>query len=56
VRHFTSFVNASEEAGMSRIYGGIHFPSGNLQGRLLGKCVGDKVVGRFAAATVTPPK
>ena len=51
VRHFASFRAAAEEAGMSRIYGGIHFPTGNLGGRALGKCVGDKVVERFRAAT-----
>jgi membrane-associated phospholipid phosphatase len=51
VRHFASFRAAAEEAGMSRIYGGIHFPTGNLGGRALGKCVGDKVVERFRAAS-----
>ncbi len=48
VRHFPSFEAAAEEAGMSRVYGGIHFPSGNVHGRELGQCIGQKVVGRFA--------
>jgi len=50
VRHFTSFRAASEEAGISRIYGGIHFPYGNIGGRVLGKCVGEKVNERARAA------
>lgn len=52
VRHFDSFVAASEEAGMSRIYGGIHYPSGNAAGLALGRCIGDavaKAVGASAA-------
>ena len=47
VRHFTSFRQAAEEAGQSRIYAGIHYPSGNLGGRQLGTCVGEKVVERL---------
>jgi membrane-associated phospholipid phosphatase len=50
VRRFPSFRAASEEAGISRIYGGIHFPSGNLGGRALGQCIGEKVVARAQAA------
>lgn len=49
VRQFSSFTAASEEAGQSRIYGGIHFPSGNLGGRALGKCIGSRVVARLKA-------
>ena len=47
VRRFESFRAAAEEAGISRIYGGIHFPSGNVSGRNLGACIGSKVVERF---------
>jgi hypothetical protein len=47
VRKFPSFKVAADEAGMSRIYAGIHFPSGNEAGRTLGKCIGDQVVQRF---------
>jgi membrane-associated phospholipid phosphatase len=46
VRRFPSFNAAAREAGLSRIYGGIHFPYGNSAGRALGECVGGKVVER----------
>lgn len=42
-RSFNSIFAAAEEAGMSRLYGGIHFQSGNLNGRALGRCVAAKV-------------
>lgn len=42
-RSFSSIFAAAEEAGISRIYAGIHFPSGNLNGRALGRCVAAKV-------------
>jgi hypothetical protein len=29
VRHFRRFFDAAREAGMSRIYGGIHFSAAN---------------------------
>ena len=35
--------SAAEEAGMSRVYAGIHFMSGNLKGRAVGECVAEKV-------------
>ncbi|MFN0079090.1 MAG: vanadium-dependent haloperoxidase [Prosthecobacter sp.] len=35
-RSFTSFSEAAQEAGMSRIYGGIHWMSDNLDGAILG--------------------
>ena len=50
VRRFDSFRAAAREAGMSRIYGGIHFPTGNMGGRALGECIGTKVVERFKVA------
>jgi membrane-associated phospholipid phosphatase len=43
-RHFTSFEAAAQEAGISRIYGGIHFMSDNIQGLQLGGEVGQYVV------------
>jgi hypothetical protein len=47
VRSFPSFVKASEEACVSRIYGGIHFVSavenGKTQGRALGAFINSKV-------------
>jgi len=42
-RSFTHIFAAAEEAGISRIYAGIHFQSGNLNGRALGLCVAEKV-------------
>jgi hypothetical protein len=50
VRSFTSFQQASEEAGMSRIYGGIHYPSGNEAGLALGRCIGEKVAAAFGGS------
>jgi hypothetical protein len=49
VRHFDSFNAAADEAGISRIYGGIHFPTGNEGGKALGRCIGEKVIERFRA-------
>jgi hypothetical protein len=49
VRHFDSFNAAADEAGISRIYGGIHFPTGNTGGKALGRCIGEKVIERFRA-------
>ncbi|HJP59852.1 MAG TPA: vanadium-dependent haloperoxidase [Gemmatimonadaceae bacterium] len=42
-RSFNNIFAAAEEAGISRIYAGIHFQSGNLNGRALGRCVAAKV-------------
>jgi PAP2 superfamily len=44
-RSFDHIFAAAEEAGMSRVYAGIHFKSGNLNGRALGECVAAKVDG-----------
>ena len=43
-RSFSSFYEMAEEAGISRIYGGIHFSSANLQGRASGYAIGDEVL------------
>ena len=47
-----TFLQAAREAGLSRIYGGIHFQSANIQGQILGKKVGalawEKVQGNFS--------
>lgn len=37
---WATFSEAAEEAGISRRYGGIHFESGDLQGRSLGRSIG----------------
>ena len=44
VRHFDSFSEAAIEAGMSRIYGGIHFMSANIGGLEAGAEIGHWVV------------
>ena len=38
-----TFSEAADEAGISRLYGGIHFSSGDINGRLLGTEVGSAV-------------
>ena len=38
-RSFARIFDAAVEAGMSRLYAGIHFRSGNLNGQALGRCV-----------------
>jgi len=38
-----TFTVAAEEAGISRLYGGIHFSDGNIRGTELGKQVGELV-------------
>jgi membrane-associated phospholipid phosphatase len=42
-RHFSSFDLAAQEAGMSRIFGGIHFMSDNIYGLQVGGEVGQYV-------------
>ncbi|MGK7949185.1 MAG: DUF6851 domain-containing protein [Xenococcaceae cyanobacterium] len=41
--NWDSFSEAADEAGLSRIYGGIHFDDGDLNGRKLGKDVAQAV-------------
>ena len=38
-----TFGDAADEAGISRLYGGIHFDDGDLNGRVLGRKVGNTV-------------
>lgn len=42
-RSFDHIFAAAEEAGISRLYAGIHFSSGNLKGRAIGQCVAMRV-------------
>ena len=42
-RTFASFNTAAEECGMSRNYGGIHYPPSIAAGLLLGKQIGEGV-------------
>jgi hypothetical protein len=47
-RHFDSFTAAANEAAMSRLYGGIHFPVGNTEGLMLGECIGAQLLDTIA--------
>lgn len=44
-RHYDSFWQAAEEAGISRLYGGIHFRSAIEQGLAQGRCIGAFAIG-----------
>ncbi|HVX11566.1 MAG TPA: DUF4214 domain-containing protein [Pirellulales bacterium] len=56
-RTYTSFDEAAEEAGMSRIYGGIHFEFSNVDGAAAGTAVANYVLNTFnIKADTTPPR
>ena len=55
VRRFGSFQEAADEAAESRLYGGIHFPMGNENGKTLGRCVGRMVLERLHTRGVAQP-
>lgn len=40
---WATFTDAANEAGMSRVYGGIHTPAGDVDSRRLGRLVGENV-------------
>ncbi len=44
-RVYASFNAAAEEAAVSRLYGGIHYRSGNEAGLTQGRCIGARVAG-----------
>jgi len=44
VRAFEGFSAAADESGISRIYGGIHWPSANVAGQTLGHVIGGHVM------------
>ncbi len=50
-RCYTSFSAAAQEAGYSRVVGGIHFPTDNIQGLATGAAIGNAV---FAAEVPEP--
>jgi hypothetical protein len=54
-RNFLSFWDAAEEAGISRIYGGIHWEFDSLEGLLGGKLLGDYVFANFLQPVPVPP-
>lgn len=47
VRRYRSFQEAADEAAMSRLYGGLHYPIGNESGKVLGRCVARVVLERL---------
>ena len=51
-RSFDNFVQAGIEAGDSRVFGGIHFTSANIEGQALGKDVADYGMAKFFASEV----
>lgn len=53
-RSFASFSAAAAEAGVSRIYGGIHFPSGNTAGAAVGRAIGGYVAAQLFAPVPEP--
>ena len=53
-RRFNSFQEAADQAAESRLFGGIHFPMGNENGKVLGRCVGEKVLERLRHTATTP--
>jgi RHS repeat-associated protein len=55
-RTFDSFSSAANEAGISRIYGGIHFNSANQDGLATGRAIGGYVASNFLGAVVPPPQ
>ncbi|MEG4959886.1 MULTISPECIES: chemotaxis protein CheB [unclassified Microcoleus] len=47
LRTFENFSQAADESGLSRLYGGIHFMSANVNGLSVGRNVGNYVVENF---------
>jgi hypothetical protein len=47
VRRFESFTAAADEAAMSRLYGGIHYPMAISNGQEQGRCIGRHVLERL---------
>lgn len=44
VRHFNSFLDASREASVSRLYGGIHYQAAIVNGQACGRQIGEWVI------------
>ncbi|AMR33589.1 haloperoxidase [Mucilaginibacter sp. PAMC 26640] len=53
-RKFSSFMQAAEEASISRFYGGIHFNDAIVNGNKEGRDVGADIVKKLKAANVNP--
>ncbi|MEA5620007.1 ScyD/ScyE family protein [Cronbergia sp. UHCC 0137] len=52
-REFDNFTDAANEAGISRIYGGIHFNSANVEGLATGRSVGNYVLENLLAPVIS---
>jgi hypothetical protein len=50
-RSFKSFRHAADEASMSRLYGGIHYRSDLVQGNIVGRKLGEYIVGKLHLRT-----
>jgi hypothetical protein len=53
-RCFSSFTDAAAEAGDSRIIGGIHFPTDNVEGLITGEKIGNEVMANAFNAVPEP--
>ncbi|MFM6552244.1 MAG: Ig-like domain-containing protein, partial [Microcystis panniformis] len=53
-RTFSNFTNAANEAGISRIYGCIHFNSANVEGLATGRSVGNYVLDNLLLPITEP--
>ena len=51
-RHLGSFTDAAREAGISRIYAGIHYNFDNRGGQVLGACIGGAVLAHLHTRAV----
>ena len=57
MRDYKGFREAAEEAGRSRILGGIHFEFDNREGLALGKAIGEEVLkSKLLPLATTPGK
>jgi hypothetical protein len=54
LRSFASFSDAADEAGISRIYGGIHYEFSNEQGLATGRQLGEFVFANYLTAVPEP--
>jgi membrane-associated phospholipid phosphatase len=48
-RRFTSFDEAAAEAAISRVYGGIHYPVGSVNGPVQGRCIGEMILDPYSS-------
>lgn len=53
-RCFSTFTDAAAEAGDSRLIGGIHFPTDNVQGLITGEKIGNEIMASALTAVPEP--